>query len=182
MTVLNNPYTLYELNEKMELLDQILDQLTDPDLEMDQDEREQLEEAYLQAFDDLGENLEDKIDAYGVLRVVWENVVENCRAEYQRLAARRRAFENRLERNKVRLAWFLQERGVKKVEGTRFTASLIQGRASVVIDDEYALPEGTYEVVPTIKPDKKEIKRRLDAGEDVPGARLEIGQPTVRIK
>lgn len=180
--VMNNPYTLYELSEKVQALDEILDLLTDPDSSWSDEEREQLEEAYTNAFDELGESESAKIDAYATLQQVWEAVAANCKAETQRLSARRKVFENKVARNKDRLIWYMRGLDKKKIEGIRFTASLVKPRVTVVIDDEYALPEGTYEVVPSIKPDRTEIKRRLDAGEDVPGAHLEDGNWSVRIK
>ena len=53
------------------------------------------------------------------------------------------------------------------------------GKPSVQVDDVDALPPGFVKT--TTAPQKALIKRALDAGEDVPGARLSEGDPYLRI-
>lgn len=51
---------------------------------------------------------------------------------------------------------------------------------SVVVDDAEALPADCWRVVPESRePDKVEIKARIKAGAEVPGARLEQGERLV---
>lgn len=179
---MDNPYSLYNLSQKEQELDLLLDQLTDPDSEIDDEERAQLEEAYLNAFEELGDHITDKIDSYGVMQQIWKGVVDNCRHEYQRLAARRRVFEDKIDRNKERLVMYLIANDHKKVEGKLYTATLMAGRPIVEIYDEDALPDDCVREKVLIEPDKQEIARRIKNGEEVPGARLTDGNATVRIK
>lgn len=51
---------------------------------------------------------------------------------------------------------------------------------SVVVDDVDALPQGFTDT--TVSPRKAEIKKALEAGEDVPGAHLETGSPSISIR
>jgi hypothetical protein len=58
---------------------------------------------------------------------------------------------------------------------------LCKGRQEVRITDETKLPLDVVEVVMVSKANKAEIGRRIEAGQDVPGAALEYGRPYVRI-
>ena len=72
-------------------------------------------------------------------------------------------------------------KSIKKDDGL-FSISLVAGRASCQITDEKKLPFDLVEVVELIKPKKKEIQERLEAGDQVPGAMLEYGNDYVMIR
>ena len=72
-------------------------------------------------------------------------------------------------------------KSIKKDDGL-FSISLVAGRASCQITDEKKLPFDLVEVVELIKPRKKEIQERLEAGDQVPGAMLEYGNDYVMIR
>lgn len=60
------------------------------------------------------------------------------------------------------------------------TISVGKPRESVSILDIDALPQGTFKLVR--QPDKTAIKAQIDAGEDVPGAGLVTGTPSLTIR
>lgn len=60
------------------------------------------------------------------------------------------------------------------------TISLINGRETVSITDIDALPQGTFSL--ERKPDKAAIKALIDAGEDVPGAGIVRGDPSLAVR
>lgn len=60
------------------------------------------------------------------------------------------------------------------------TLTLRNPATSVVVDDVNALPQGFTET--TVSPRKAEIKKALEAGEDVPGAHLETGDDSISIR
>lgn len=60
------------------------------------------------------------------------------------------------------------------------TISVVKGRNTVSITDMAALPQGTFTT--ERKPDKAAIKRLMDAGEDVPGAALVVGENTLIVR
>lgn len=70
--------------------------------------------------------------------------------------------------------------GQSKVALPEATVSVMKGRASVIIDDEDAVPRqlGTS----SWKPDKTAIKAQIDAGEAVPGAHIEIGNDSLTVR
>lgn len=73
----------------------------------------------------------------------------------------------------------LQELGEKRLERPEFTASIANGRQSVVITDPAKLPEAMRSTL--IIPDKKAIREALDAKTEVPGAILGNGAPYLRV-
>ena len=72
-------------------------------------------------------------------------------------------------------------KSIKKDDGL-FSISLVAGRASCQITAEKKLPFDMVDVVELIKPRKKEIQERLEAGDQVPGAMLEYGNDYVMIR
>lgn len=60
------------------------------------------------------------------------------------------------------------------------TITVSAGRSTVSIIDIDALPQGTFST--ERKPDKAAIKRLIDAGEDVPGAALVVGENALTVR
>lgn len=106
------------------------------------------------------------------------------KAVEDRAKARRKAIENACDRVREYLAAAMSTSGTKSIKADGlFSISLVDGRASVHIDDANKLPIGELaDIVETIKPRTDEIKRRLEAGETVPGAHLEYGRQYVTIR
>jgi hypothetical protein len=96
------------------------------------------------------------------------------------LAARSRRIGGRAATKKRALLAVIDAIGVKKLERPRATVSRRAGGLSVQISDEAAVPSQLCKVVRT--PDKTAIKRHIEAGEDVPGARLERGPNGVTVR
>lgn len=105
--------------------------------------------------------------------------VEAIKAEEARLAARRKAIENRSARVKALLLPAVEALG-GKVKGVRFTASIRNVEAIDVIDLAEIPAEFKREKI-TIDPDKIAIKRAIKAGEEIPGAIL-VSRPSVSIR
>lgn len=98
--------------------------------------------------------------------------------------AQRKAIENGCDRLREYLAAAMQQAGVKSIKcDGLFSVSLVDGRQSVQIDDAGKLEIGRFaKIVEQIQPDKDAIKAALDAGEEVPGAHVEIGRPYLMIR
>jgi hypothetical protein len=98
--------------------------------------------------------------------------------------AMRKSKEAAVKRLTDYLARCMATAGVKSIkrDDGLFSISLQQGRASCVIRDEKKLPFELVDVVELIKPRTAEIKERLEAGEEVPGATLEYGADYVTIR
>lgn len=98
------------------------------------------------------------------------------------LGERRGRYERRSEAMKALIRSLMVSAGQNTITLPEATVSLTKARETVSIIDIDALPQGTFTTVR--QPDKKAIKASIDAGEDVPGAALVVGEPglTVRTK
>lgn len=124
----------------------------------------------------------------------FERVVEVIAEEYLEALSMKGAIADRMESLKERsdrfgkkadtirsLAFDLMQAADRpKVELPIATLSIRKGVSSVVVDDVDALPQGftRTEVVPL----KTELKKALEAGEAIPGARLEIGPQGLSVR
>lgn len=69
--------------------------------------------------------------------------------------------------------------GLRKWRNAEFSVSITDGRPGVVITDEAALPEQFVRVTKT--PDKTAIACALQAGNEIPGAEMRNGMPSMRV-
>ena len=103
-------------------------------------------------------------------------------SEIDRLQERKRLITNRQKEITDYLRENMEATGITKISCPLFTITCAKGRESVVVDDESKLPDELMRVKTEISPDKTAIAAKLKAGDDVPGARLERGQSSIRIK
>jgi len=94
------------------------------------------------------------------------------------MLARADRIAKRAEAVRNYLLFQCQAAGITKIESPWFTLSVRRNPPSVVIDDEAAVPPEfiVQPPPPAPRPDKDAIKRKLKAGEDVPGCRLVQGE------
>ncbi len=107
-------------------------------------------------------------------------LAEAVKAEIKALSSRASRIAARANAKKKTLGLILDATGQKKVERPRGTVSKIAGRMSVEITDSDAVP--TQLCKTTITPDKAAIKKQIEAGEDVPGARLVRGEDSISVR
>ena len=124
------------------------------------DETKQAIEAYLEAF-------HKKVDAIARYIRYQEVVAEVARREEQRLAARKRAAENRVKSLKEMLVYFLLARGLKKISGELNTISVQRnGQPSIVIEDPLSIADCFREAsVRLCKTDLEALAAQLPTGE-----------------
>ena len=95
---------------------------------------------------------------------------------------RKARHEARSERLRASVAQAMSEAGLKTVRAPDMTISLRSVKAKLIIDDESALPAHHVIETRSTKPNKDAIRDALEAGEDVPGARLTNGSVTVSVR
>lgn len=91
----------------------------------------------------------------------------------KRIAERRKALENKADKMRDYLKQNMERCGItniKALDGS-FSATLTKPRASVVIDNDRALPGDLVKT--KTEPDKAAIKVALESGREVEGAHLE---------
>lgn len=98
-------------------------------------------------------------------------------AEAERLAMRARIIANRREALKKRLLDAMVYSGIQKVEHPQFTISVQKNPPNVDVFDERQIPADymTAPKPPEPKPNKTLIKKAIQDGFDVPGAKLVQG-------
>jgi hypothetical protein len=104
------------------------------------------------------------------------------KAEIDRLQQRKKVIENRQSEMTEYLRTNMEATGIKKISCPLFTITCAEGREAVAVFDEDAIPDDLMTVKTEIKPDKLAIAKKLKAGEEVPGAKLERGLSSIRIK
>lgn len=145
----------------------------------------------IEAGEMTAEELQDTLEgAEGTL----EDKLQNCvlwmreqeaeaaafKHEIDRLQDRKKSADNRAARMKewVRLA--LEVAGKDKIKTQLVSVSLGKPTVRTVVDSPDLLPADMKDIV--IKPRSAEIKAALEAGKEVPGARLEQGQKRLTIR
>lgn len=96
------------------------------------------------------------------------------------LQARKSRAENRKDAMRGLMLRLLKAAGQRKAPLTEATISVTNGRDSVEITDEKAVPARFLKVVKT--PDKTAIKAVLDAGKKVKGAAIKTGAETLSVR
>lgn len=104
------------------------------------------------------------------------------REESKRLAERARLSENRVARLKEYVARSLETAGKKSITAGIHEVTVREPSRSVEITDSVALPPQFVEYETTIKADKLAIKKFIEAGQEVPGAIIKVGKPSLIIK
>jgi hypothetical protein len=105
-----------------------------------------------------------------------------CKAEIDRLTLRKRHFERVSEQVREYVLRVIEATGEKKLEGRTLTFSLRECPASVQIVDQAAIPADYKRETITFLIDKTAIKKAILAGQEVPGADLQIGKKTLVLR
>lgn len=128
--------------------------------------------------------LEVKAENIGLVKERIEAEIEYFKRIEEAARARRKARENTIDRLRKYLAGAMQLANIKSIKRNDglFSISLVDGRESVEIDDQNKIPMDLCEIVEVIKPLKDKIQERIAAGQQVPGAHIERGEPYVMIR
>lgn len=127
----------------------------------------------------------DAMDIIGNLisrRVEAQEYSEANKSAAKRYSERASALTARATAITTALGRLLDATGQQKVAHPLGTVSRTKSRVSAKVIDPDAVPSQLCTTV--VKPDLTAIKKQLEAGEEVPGAELQAGQPglTVRMK
>ena len=142
-------------------------------LELDEGEltvvqREKLDE-YLEM---LGTQESERIDRFGAFVRGQAARIQSIRDEAARLYRKAAAAETRLKYLKGSYLRTFQLYGLKQVRGMVYSASIRKTQSVEIVSPEATLDAGFASERVEIVPDKQRIKDAINAGQDVPGARL----------
>lgn len=162
---------LYELTSEFDRLRELADQAGTPE-----DEK-----AFLDTLAAVGGELDAKVDRIAALMAEFDADADALKNEEQRLEARRKAIESNRSRLSDYCLRCLQDAGLSKVKGARFTVLVAKNAPKVVIDDEKAIPEEFVKMEWVTTPQKALIAAAIKAGNTVPGVHMEQGE-SLRIR
>ena len=143
-----------------------------PELESDEQLRADMIEGETGAFEFLSM----------IVRTIGEtNALASGTAEYAKeLGERKARLERRVEALRSLAFSIMQKAELRKAELPEATLSVRNGTPRVVIVDESAIPDECTKVVRS--PDRTAIKERLARGEEVAGAAMSNGEPSLSIR
>src|SRR5215831_1895430 len=153
-----DPHSLFDIDERLiDLMDRV-----EEAAEAGEIPQELLQEAndYLEAF-------RMKVDRIAGYWRWQESIARICGEEAERLSARKKAADGRVNRLKGMLLAFMMSRGLKRLEGEKSAIGMqANGMASLVIDDPVQIGERFFESSITFtKTELQEIVYQLVDGE-----------------
>lgn len=109
-----------------------------------------------------------------------ETMAEAVKARKDEIAERQKRFERQSEAGRKIILSLMDAAQQLKVTLPEATLSITKPREKLNIWAEEEIPQGYFQIVR--KPDTKAITAALKAGNEIPGAELELGAPGLRIQ
>jgi len=142
-----------------------LDNLTDPEMDLPI-------EAVTDTLEGLSGEMEEKaINVAKFMRNI-EATANAIKEAETAMAKRRKALENRASWMKDYLKGSMEHTGITKIECPYFKLSIQKNPAAVNIINEDTIPDKFKEQVISWKVDKTAIKKAIQSGKTIPGAKL----------
>ena len=169
---------LYEISQDLKKLESLIEEGGDD---------EALKEALAEALNENQANFADKANNILAILKNWDGEAGMIKTEETRLADRRRALEAKGKNLKGYLLAHMARSNQTKIKAPLGTISIRKGRESVVVTDEYELPQGYFTTVSSVQADKKALTKLWnDTPEDeraaLPGFRIERGNDGLTIR
>ncbi len=197
MTTLAQNHSLFDIDQELDLL---LNEIQD---QAEVNGTDSVAPELIERFQQFCHVHTEKVDRIGHFLKLMEARANYCREQAARLSERARSTENKVERTKNMVIYYLESRGLPKVEGLEFTLRMQKNsHDSVVVDDEVQVPIMFRDVeakipgqlwlkiqsylpaeeereldacIREMKPNSTAIKAAIAAHEVVPGARIRRG-------
>ena len=165
--------TLYELNVQMQ---EILDMAESGEFD---------EELISNTLEGVEGEIEIKLDSYGVIIIELQADIEKIDQEIKRLTSKKKTIANSINYLKNMVMQTMGTLNTRKVKGDKFTWTIAKngGKAPLIIDEDMpaiSLPE-EYQLW-DVKPNKDVIRQDLEAGKELPYARLGERGESLRLK
>lgn len=143
-----------------------------PDLAEDGDLRADMLEGETDLHRIVERCLGERLDADSLAKSIKEREAD--------LSERRKRFERKAEAMKRLIKEMMEVADLDKITLPEATLSITSPRTSVNVVDLEALPQGYFKLSRIA--DKTAIKTALEAGEQIPGAELALGEPGLTIR
>ena len=142
-----------------------------------------MQEALEDALNNLGEDIEIKLENYAKIIKNFESDIAGLKAEEERLAKKRKAMENSIKNMKQRMTEAMIRTGKVDIKGELFKFKVQANPPAVVMDVNYIedVPE-KYLIAQDPKIDKKKLAEDLKAGVELEGVAHFEASASVRIR
>lgn len=143
----------------------------------------EMQEALEDALNNLGEDIEIKLENYAKIIKNFESDIAGLKAEEERLAKKRKAMENSIKNMKQRMTEAMIRTGKVDIKGELFKFKVQANPPAVVMDVNYIedVPE-KYLIAQDPKIDKKKLAEDLKAGVELDGVAHLEASASVRIR
>ena len=143
----------------------------------------EMQEALEDALNNLGEDIEIKLENYAKIIKNFESDIAGLKAEEERLARKRKAMENSIKNMKQRMTEAMIRTGKVDIKGELFKFKVQANPPAVVMDVNYIedVPE-KYLIAQDPKIDKKKLAEDLKAGVELEGVAHLEASASVRIR
>lgn len=130
-----------------------------------------------------GETNLDKVIERALAQKVDADIMVNGIADaVSSLTERSGRFERKSDAMRALIRSLMLSANLKSLPLPMGTVSVSAGRESVNVFDASQLPQGYVTIKTTETPDKKAIMASLKNGEAIPGAEIQVGEPTLTIR
>ena len=143
----------------------------------------EMQEALEDALNNLGEDIEIKLENYAKIIKNFESDIAGLKAEEERLAKKRKAMENSIKNMKQRMTEAMIQTGKIDIKGELFKFKVQANPPSVIMDVNYIedVPE-KYLIAQEPKIDKKKLAEDLKAGVELEGVAHLEASASIRIR
>jgi chromosome segregation ATPase len=143
----------------------------------------EMQEALEDALNNLGKDIEIKLENYAKIIKNFESDIAGLKAEEERLAKKRKAMENSIKNMKQRMTEAMIRTGKVDIKGELFKFKVQANPPAVVMDVNYIedVPE-KYLIAQDPKIDKKKLAEDLKAGVELDGVAHLEASASVRIR
>jgi chromosome segregation ATPase len=143
----------------------------------------EMQEALEDALNNLGEDIEIKLENYAKIIKNFESDIAGLKAEEERLAKKRKAMENSIKNMKQRMTEAMIRTGKVDIKGELFKFKVQANPPAVVMDVNYIedVPE-KYLIAQDPKIDRKKLAEDLKAGVELDGVAHLEASASVRIR
>lgn len=143
----------------------------------------EMQEALEDALNNLGEDIEIKLENYAKIIKNFESDIAGLKAEEERLAKKRKAMENSIKNMKQRMTEAMIRTGKVDIKGELFKFKVQANPPAVVMDVNYIedVPE-KYLIAQDPKIDRKKLAEDLKAGVELEGVAHLEASASVRIR
>ena len=143
----------------------------------------EMQEALEDALNNLGEDIEIKLENYAKIIKNFESDITGLKAEEDRLAKKRKAMENSIKNMKQRMTEAMIQTGKVDIKGELFKFKVQANPPAVVMDVNYIedVPE-KYLIAQDPKIDKKKLAEDLKAGVELDGVAHLEASASIRIR